>query len=158
MTPEQHSKFLAWSHIAYGSFFALFALMFIFFFGLAGLLGSRGPEGPPAFIFLFMGLFMGLIYGGMTVPSFVAGFGLLRRRRWAKTATIIAGVTSAMSFPLGTAVCVYSFWLLFSEPGKAIFERHNFALPPRRQEWAHENVQREPTKSYVPPTTPPDWR
>ncbi len=161
MTPEQHSKYLAWSHIAYGSIFALFALFFAFFFGLVGFLGGGPggpPNGPPAFFFLFMGLFMGLIYGAMTVPSFVAGFGLLKRRSWARTATIIAGVVSAMSFPLGTAVCCYSFWFLFSEPGKAIFERQNYALPPRRQEWANQNVANQPTQSYAPPTTPPDWR
>jgi hypothetical protein len=159
LTPEQHKTYLAWSHIGYGAFFLLMMVFFLAIFGVALLGASRGSEGPPIFVMTIMWLFIAAIYGAMTIPSFVAGYGLLKQKRWAKTWTIIAGVLSAMSFPIGTAVCVYSFWFLFSEPGKAIFERQKYALPPRRQEWAPQSdFQNQPTTVYVPPTTPPDWR
>lgn len=133
--------------------------LFMAFFGGMMLLGSAAnPDGPPAFVMLFMFLFMGVIYGGMTLPSFVAGYGLLKGKRWARTWAIIAGVVSAMSFPIGTAVCVYTFWFLFSEPGKAIFESQRYGLPPRRQMWIPDRIQQEKPVEYVPPQTPPDWR
>jgi hypothetical protein len=120
---------------------------------------SMDPKGPPAGLLAFMFLFIGAIYAAMIAPSFVAGYGLLKGKRWAKTAAIVAGVLSASSVPFGTGVTVYTFWFLFSEPGKAFFEQQKYALPPRRQEWAAQaNIQEQPTQVYVPPKTPPDWR
>ena len=155
MTPEQHNKYLAWSHLGYGGLTALFMLLMMGFLG--GMLGMD-PHGPPFPVMVFMFLFIGAIYSAMIIPSFVAGYGLLKGKRWAKTATIVAAVLSASSVPFGTAACVYSFWFLFSDPGRAFFEQQKYALPPRRQEWVQPTVQNQPTQAYVPPTTPPDWR
>jgi len=156
LTPEQHNKYLAWSHIAYGSVTALFML---FMMGFMAAMLRIDPNGPPVFAIGFMFLFLAAIYAIMITPAFVAGYGLLKRKRWAKTATIIAAVLSASSVPFGTAACIYSFWFLFSEPGKAFFEQQKYTLPPRRQEWLPLNSHNlQPADKYVPPTTPPDWR
>jgi hypothetical protein len=69
---------------------------------------------------------------------------------------------AAMNFPFGTAVCVYTFWFLFSEPGKAIFERSTYSLPPGQQTWANQSwnydARRQRDAQYDPPQPPPDWR
>src|SRR5678816_2047601 len=101
----------------------------------AGVLGGD-PGGPPIGMIIFLCVFIGLLYGMMTIPSFVAGYALLKKKRWAKTAAIIGGVTAAMNFPIGTAVCIYTFWLLFSEQGKTLFDEASYMLPPSRQTWA----------------------
>ena len=44
-----------------------------------------------------------------------------------------------MSFPIGTAVCAYTFWFLFSEPGKSLYDRPRYALPPALSELAHQH-------------------
>jgi hypothetical protein len=155
LTPKEHNKYLALSHIVYGGIMCLFGLLMIGMF--AGVLG-RSPGGPPVGIMVFMTLFITVLYGLMTVPSFIAGYGLLKKKKWARTASIIGGVTAAMNFPLGTAVCIYTFWLLFSEPGKAIFEESKQQLPPGRQWWANEAQQQQEQPQYAPPSTPPDWR
>jgi hypothetical protein len=133
----------------------LFMLTFMtFMFSL-----TPGPGGPPAGVMVFMWIFMGGFYGLMTLPSLVAGYGLLKRKPWARTAAIVGGVTAAMSFPIGTAVCAYTFWFLFSEPGKLLYDRPQYALPPlpgglpitARQQQQHDN-------QYLPPPTPADWR
>lgn len=166
MTPEQHNKALAWSHIAYGGIFLLFiALMMLFFVGamVAAIAGSPGGgEAPPLIFFVLVWAFMLAIYAAMTIPSFIAGYGLLKKKKWAKTASIISAVIAAMNFPFGTAVCVYTFWFLFSEPGKIMFEQNNYALPPGRQTWANNTwdyeAQRQRDSQYHPPPPPPDWR
>jgi hypothetical protein len=158
LTPQEHNRYLAFSHIAYGS---MMCLMSIFVTGLFMAMMRLGPDGPPAVFMLFMSLFFLGIYGLMTAPSFVAAYGLLKGRKWARTAAIIGGVTSAMNFPIGTAVCVYTFWFLFSEPGKAMFEQPRYALPRSRQTWATGDVsqhQHQHQTEYTPPPTPPDWR
>jgi hypothetical protein len=136
-------------------------LLSIFMTGFMMAMMGGIPNGPPAVFMVFMSLFILGMYGLMTAPSFFAAYGLLKGRKWARTAAIIGGVTSAMNFPIGTAVCVYTFWLLFSEPGKAMFDQGRYALPPGRQTWATGNVsqhQHQPQTEYTPPPTPPDWR
>ena len=119
---------------------------------------SSVPDGPPAGVAIFMTIFIGAMYSLMIIPSLVAGYGLLKHKRWARTAAIIGAVTAAMNFPLGTAACVYTFWFLFSEPGKAIFEKRNYMLPPGRQSWAYDVQNNQAQTTYTPPPTPPDWR
>jgi len=126
-------------------------LVFIGFF-------SSVPGGPPLGAMLFLTIFVGGIYSLMTIPSFVAAYGLLKHRSWARTAAIIGSVFALSNFPIGAAVCAYTFWFLFSEPGKAIFEKRNYMLPPSRQSWAYDVQNNQAQTTYTPPPTPPDWR
>jgi len=163
LTPEEHNRYLAWSHIAFGALFALLFGLFLLFFG-AGMIASmfQGPGGPPVFFFVFVLLFMAVMLGLTTLPSIVAGYGLLKGKKWARIWAIISAVLAAGQFPMGTAVTVYTFWFLFSEPGKQFFERNNYALPPGRQTWANQpwenETQRQREGQYNPPPPPPDWR
>lgn len=165
MTPEQHNKYLGWSHIGYGAIFLLFTLLIMGFFGVAmigAILSGPAAGTTELFIFLFVWLFIAVTYAAMIIPSFIAGYGLLKRKKWARTWSIIAAVVAAMSFPFGTAVCVYTFWLLFSEPGKILFDQNNYALPPGRQSWANDSwnyeANRQGETQHHPPPLPPDWR
>jgi hypothetical protein len=156
MTPEQHNKYLALSHIVYGSFFILMMIAMMAFFGYMMTIGSQGPADgqPPAFFFVFIFGFMGVIYGAMVLPSFIAGYALLKRKSWAKIAAIVAGVMSGMSFPMGTAVCIYTFWFLFSEPGKVLYDQPAHALPPPPPTFANQQLIGRREQQYQPP----DWR
>ncbi len=161
MTPEKHNKFLAWSHIGFGGFMVLGMMVAIGFIWAVLSFDPNPNPPPPVFLFL-MSLFILSFYGAMTVPSFIAGYGLLKKKSWAKTWAIVAGVLAAMQFPIGTAVCIYTFCFLFSEKGRAVFEPRNYALPPGRQAWASQqfeyDAQRQREGQYNPPPSPPDWR
>ncbi|MEO9869121.1 hypothetical protein [Ekhidna sp.] len=45
------------------------------------------------------------------LPSFIAGIGLLQNKTWAPVIALIAGCISIFSFPIGTAVGVYSIYV-----------------------------------------------
>ena len=92
MTPEQHNKYLAYSHIGYGAFFIVLMVAMVIFIGAVL---SFDPNTPPFLVF-FLCTFLVAIYGAMSVPSFVAGYGLLKKKKWAKLWSIIAGVVAAM--------------------------------------------------------------
>ena len=129
---------------------------------IGALLSGPGPNGPPMFMFVFMMLFMTVMFGLFTLPSFVAGYGLLKRKKWAKVWAIISAVLAGGQFPMGTAVTVYTFWFLFSDPGKQYFEPNNYTLPPGGQTWANRELdydaQRRLEGQYNVPPSPPDWR
>jgi fructose-specific phosphotransferase system IIC component len=161
MTPEQHNKYLALAHLVYGGIYCLLMLFMVLAFGLmaaAASVGSNAKDAPPPMIFAVMFTFMGLFYGALIIPSFVAGYALLKRKRWAKVSAIIAAVMAAMFFPIGTAVCVYTFWFLFSDPGKALFDTPAYTPRLPFRERLGDLPNKKPKEQYVPPATPPDWR
>ena len=148
MTPEQHNKYLAYSHLAFAGLFSLFIVVMVIFMAvLLPEMVKHDPNPPPPGMFLIMAVFMSLIYGSMTVPSYIAGYALLKKKRWAKTASIVAGVCDSMHFPFGAAVAIYTFWFLFSDPGKYLYDRPAYALAPGQPTWANQTN-----------TAPPDWR
>ena len=173
MTAEEHNKALGICHLAYGGLMLLLMLsMFIFMWVMLSAIPSR-PGGPdPDMPLAFFGIFLAFmfIYSLIFfVPSLIAGYAMLKHKSWARTASIVAAVFEVMSFPFGTAVGVYSFWFMFGEAGKSLYDTSNtrtpqrpYALhdappPPSASEWnAQTSQQRE--HAYVPPTQPPDWR
>ena len=47
-----------------------------------------------------------------TVPAIAGGFGMLRRKRWARKVLLVSGAIAALDFPIGTALGVYTYWFL----------------------------------------------
>ncbi len=50
------------------------------------------------------------------LAGFAAGWGLLQRESWARTLTLVLGFVSLINIPLGTALGIYTIWVLLS-PG-----------------------------------------
>ena len=155
MTPEKHNKLLAYAHFGYAGLMGLlFGVMMIWMMLMFSL--EPGPA-PPTGIIVFMGLFMLVFVAIYAIPSIIAGYALLKRKSWAKVASIIAGVLCSMSAPFGTALCAYTFWFLFSEPGKTLYDKPQQFLPPMPPTWHQQTTQqREPV--FTQASTPPDWR
>ncbi|MDQ3805334.1 MAG: hypothetical protein M3416_16080 [Acidobacteriota bacterium] len=170
MTPADHNKVIGIMHLIYGGFFTLMAFVLLLFFGFFASVmtaaAASDPSAPPAAFFWAVAGFIFVIYLVLSVPSLVAGYGVLKRRPWARLAGIIASVLAAMSFPFGTALCVYSLWFFFGEAGRA-FEQGRLDAPWQdslrqgrpfggyAQTFGHER-DRQP--AYRPPPQPPDWR
>lgn len=161
MTPEQHNKYLAYAHLAYGTLTALFTLAILAMFGAMFFAIRNAPvenNAPPPAFFLFFWLFFAAMYAAFTIPSFIAGYALLKHKPWAKIASIIGGVIAAMFFPIGTAVCVYTLWFLFSEPGKLLYDTPTDMPPPPPLFGVNQESINQPELQRDSSATPPDWR
>ena len=117
MTKEQHNKYLAIAFFVHGAIHVLWLvviglLVFLFFSVIPH--GAREAEPPLAFFALLFG-FVVMIQLAVTLPSFIAGYALLKTKRWAR----IAGIVEAV--PIGTAVCVYALWFLLSKGGNELY-------------------------------------
>jgi hypothetical protein len=159
MTPEQHNKYLGFAHLVYAALHSLMGLglgvMMVVMFSTMPA-STRGNPPPPGFI-IAMACFFLVFSVGWSIPSMIAAYALLKRKRWAKIASIVAGVFAAPQMPLGTAVCVYTFWFAFGEPGRLLYDRPAKSLPPT-PDWAVIDQGKQKEEEYFPPGTPPDWR
>jgi len=158
MTPTSHNKILGILHLAYGGLTAMLMLAISIFMLMMGIFATNNRGQPmPAGILALVLIMVAAVALFQITPSFLAGYALLKRKRWAKTMGIISAMVAGLSFPLGTALCVYTLWFLFGENGRFLYHKAAYALPPGDASWARA-ISREPERPYVPPSAPPDWR
>ena len=62
------------------------------------------------------------IIAGLSLPGVLAGWGLLRRRPWARTLALVIGVLSLVSVPFGTILGVITLYVLLQDDVREIFE------------------------------------
>jgi hypothetical protein len=76
--------------------------------------GWSVPDFVPRILFIAGFGFLFLAIGG-----FIAGWGLLERQPWARTLTIVLAVIALFHPVLGTALGIYTLWVLLPGPSEA---------------------------------------
>jgi len=92
---------------------------------LANSLFSRwGPEGMPPFLHpLIMGV--GAFSIVKAAGGFLTGWGLLNRQPWARVLAIVLGVVSLFfHIPFGTALGIYTLWVLLPAHAEEEYEKY----------------------------------
>lgn len=56
--------------------------------------------------------FIGWLILAKAAAGFAAGWGLLQREEWGRTVALVVGFIALLSVPLGTALGVYTLWVL----------------------------------------------
>jgi hypothetical protein len=110
---ERHLRTLAILWIAIGSLFFIPAIgLLIFGSGVRFVLHNREPFQAlfPLFLYVAGSTLAVLAAGGVCV-----GLGLIQHRPWARTAAIILGVLALFHPPFGTALGVYTLWVLLAD-------------------------------------------
>ena len=57
-----------------------------------------------------------------TIANFLAGYGLLKYRNWARILAIILAIINLPLFPIGTALGVYTLIIMFNGETKVLFK------------------------------------
>lgn len=85
-------------------------------FSHMGRMDLSFPFVPQQFRFLMMPMLggLGVFLSATAVIGLAAGWGLLDRRSWARVLAIVIGCLSLLSFPFGTALGIYTLWVLAS--------------------------------------------
>ncbi|MFL6336909.1 MAG: hypothetical protein ACJ754_26710 [Pyrinomonadaceae bacterium] len=170
MTPQDHNKVIGIMHLIWGGFNTLIVLILSpFIITLIRQLFRNDPNVPPevaSFVtfVMMLALVFTLIF---SLPPLLAGYAMLKRKRWAKVMSVIAACFEALSMPFGTALCVYTLWFHFG-PGQN-FNREGEAYAPENwrgslrdgsaYDWESQRAaQTSRPREYTPPPQPPDWR
>jgi hypothetical protein len=128
MNMEQHIKILGVLNIVWGAMGALGGLVILLVFGSAfGIVGTAIHHDADAAIALPI---IGLVGGAiafflllLSVPSIVAGIGLLNFKPWSRILTIVVSAFHLLSIPFGTALGIYGLWVLFSQESQRFLVR-----------------------------------
>ena len=158
MTPSGHNRTLGLLHLAYGVF--CIALIVMATFLISGTIDAMAARGAAVPVATFAALILGGVFLSLVLitPSFITGYALLRRKQWARRIAILAGILAGLTFPFGTALCVYTLWFMFGEKGKFLYHKAAYALPAAPEPRRRIKKLLRASEPYVPPTTPPDWR
>ncbi len=69
-----------------------------------------------------VGIVVLLVMAIYALPCMLAGKGLLEGKPWARILAMVLAVLSFFNFPLGTALCIYTFWVLWGKDADPWFE------------------------------------
>ena len=127
MTAEEHNQTLATLHYIYGAIHGLTLLGLLL---LVLVVKMATPEvGAISTFWLTIGIvtFLVLLLAVGLLPVIV-GFGLRKRKHWAKPAAIALAIISLINIPIGTALGIYAIKFLRSEGGAEIYGRKSSAI------------------------------
>jgi hypothetical protein len=86
-------------------FFAGIGLIPFLDSGDAVVLGILGTIGAVALFF----------FAALALPGMLAGYGLLKRKRWGQILGIIVSALGLFNFPIGTAIGAYTLFVLLQQ-------------------------------------------
>lgn len=113
-----HITVLGWLYVV-GH--AIFLLIGLFIFMLLTGIGVVSGDSTAMMVLSVIGTAVGLVLVTLAIPGLVAGYGLLTRKSWGRILAIVVGILSLINFPLGTAVGIYTLWVLFQEEATDYF-------------------------------------
>jgi len=122
---QEHLRLLAILWFAFSAFevlgsFILFIIANTIFFhpqdlGAPSQIGFLHPLLSFVAVFLFL----------KGAAGFLAGYGLLQRMAWARTVALVLAFLALIHVPLGTALGVYTLWVLLPAQSEAEYENYH---------------------------------
>ena len=119
---ENHKRILGIIYVVSAFFQGMIALLLNILFAMifSFVMGQADPEDTP--ILELVGKLLEwlptIIILFFAIPSLIAGIGLLNKASWAMVLALIVGCFKLFSFPIGTAIGIYTIWV-YAEDNKA---------------------------------------
>jgi hypothetical protein len=106
-----------------GVLICLALFMSLVFSVLGGVIGASGDEdaGLAVAVLGLSGVALTITLLALAVPYIVCGWGLWKRRGWARILGIVLAALALTKFPIGTAFGVYALIILFKRETEKLF-------------------------------------
>jgi hypothetical protein len=115
---QLHVSILGWLYIAVN---ALFLLLAVFALGMLPFIGAVADDPDATVVFSILGTAFGVLMVVLGLPGLVAGYGLLKRKPWARILAVVLGILGLVNFPIGTAIGVYTLLVLLQQSATEYF-------------------------------------
>jgi len=126
---SQHYRTLGILQIIYSGLHVIggLAILMVAKFVFGGVIGMTEPRAP-MFVQPLL-TFVGLCLLAVSAIGLIGGIGLLNREPWARSVTLVAGFIELLHLPLGTALGIYTIWVLLSSGSEEEYRQMSFAHP-----------------------------
>lgn len=115
----QHVTILGWLYIVSNAILLPIGLCGLLFFAGIGLASAD----PTAFGMLgIIGMVSVLFFTALALPGLLTGYGLLKRKKWGYILGIVMGFLNLVNMPVGTAIGIYTLFVLFQDSASGYFE------------------------------------
>ena len=112
---REHVRLVGILRMAYSALLVLGGLALIVVANTVFGGAFRAPEGPPPEVSAWLRPLLTFV-GGLVLlfaaGGFTSGWGLLQREPWARAGALVVGFISLFNIPLGTALGIYTLWVL----------------------------------------------
>jgi len=120
---QMHVQIAGWLNIVANGILLLFGICGFVFLVAIGAFAAADSGDPVAMPILALTGTAGLVlFAVVGLPGMVAGYGLLRRKKWGQILGIVVGLLSLFNFPIGTAIGGYTLFVLFQNSAKEFFD------------------------------------
>ncbi|MCP4567052.1 MAG: hypothetical protein GY841_05675 [FCB group bacterium] len=127
---EKHVNVLGILFIVFGIMGLIGAGIVFVIFVMGGLFSGVASDQPEiALVAGTFGMIITSIILFTSLPSIFAGFGLMKFKSWARILGIIIGILNLPGFPVGTALGIYTLWVLLNADTIRLFNSGQ-SIPP----------------------------
>ena len=116
---DTHVRIAGWLWIIFG------ALGFLITFCLGATIAFGGIVSQDETAILVTSI-LALVCGGFflleNALNIIAGVGLLKYKNWGRILSIILGILSLFNLPIGTALGIYTLWVVFNSETMQLFD------------------------------------
>lgn len=117
---EKHVTLVAVLNIGFG-FLGIFIAIFLFVAVVGAGVISGSPEAMT--VTSIVGSALAFFFLLTSVPEIIGGFGLLKRKPWARILILIIACLDLLQIPIGTAIGIYELWVLLQDETVKLFEK-----------------------------------
>ena len=118
---EKHLTAVAALHVGLS---ILGGLIGIFIFVLLTGIGAITQEKEAFLILSTIGTGVGVFFIVLSVPGIIGGIGLFKHKEWARILVLILSAIDLLNIPFGTALGIYSIWVLVHQDTIRLFRLH----------------------------------
>jgi hypothetical protein len=117
-----HVPIVGWLNIVANSIFLVLGICgFVFFAGLGFLAAADSGDAVAMPILGLIGTIGLLFFAVLALPGLLAGYGLLKQKKWGQILGIVVGILSLLNIPVGTAIGAYTVFVLFQNSANDYF-------------------------------------
>lgn len=118
---QMHISVLGWLYIAANACFLLLSLVTL---SILPLINTLIHDPDAISVLTFIGTAFAVVMGVLGLPGMITGYGLLNHRPWARVLALVLGVLGILNFPVGTALGLYTLWVLLQWSAEDAFIPH----------------------------------
>ena len=120
---QLHVSIVGWLNIVANSIFLLVGTCgFLFFAGIGVFAAADSGDAAALGILGVLAVVSLLFFAVLALPGMLAGYGLLKRKKWGQILGMVVGILSLLNFPLGTALGAYTLFVLFQNSASDYFD------------------------------------